>query len=176
MRVIYGDSSIVHKLKQFLGQYVREHRIILEKLLQNTLHRKASLGIFGQLLTERYGEDAGGVDIKYGSYIPIVNGIRLLAIQAGIMETSTIERIEKLLEYKLVSETLAAEWKKALAINLEFRSKTPFQLEEGLYSSRGKLPARLLSKESRHELKLALHVGIDLQKYVQKRILDELNE
>jgi CBS domain-containing protein len=176
MRAIYGDSSIVHKLKQFLGQYVREHRVILEKLLQNTLHRKASLGIFGQLLTERYGEDAGGVDIKYGSYIPIINGIRLLAIQAGIMETSTIERIEKLLEYKMVSDTMASGWKKALAINLEFRSKTPFQLEDGLYSSRGKLPGRLLSKESRQELKLALHVGIDLQKYVQNRIFEEIHE
>lgn len=174
MRAVYGKTSLVDKLKQFLGQNVNEHRSILEHLLQNTLHRKASLGIFGQLLTERYGEDSGGVDIKYGSYIPIVNGIRLLAIQAGIVETSTLERIEKLLENKRVAETLANDWKRAFLLNLELRSKTPFQVHEGLYSSRGKLSTRLLSKEARQGLKFSLHAGIDLQKYVQKKILDEL--
>ena len=174
MRAVYGETSLVDKLKQFLGQHVNEHRPHLENLLQNTLHRKASLGVFGQILTERYGEDSGGVDIKYGSYIPIVNGIRLLAIQAGIMETSTLERIDKLLEYKRVSETLANDWKRAFALNLELRSKTPFQLDEGLYSSRGKISTKLLTKETRQELKFSLHVGIDLQKYVQKKILDEL--
>ena len=62
------------------------------------MHHKISLGVFGHLITERYGEDAGGFDIKYGAYIPIVNGIRLLAIQAGILATSTLERIKQLKE------------------------------------------------------------------------------
>jgi CBS domain-containing protein len=176
MRAVYGDTTLVDRLKQFLGHYLSEHRPILEYLLQNTLHRKASLGIFGQLLTERYGEDAGGVDIKYGSYIPIVNGIRLMAIQAGIMETSTLERINKLFEYELVTEELANEWRSAFVLNLELRSRTPFEEVEGLYSSRGKLSARLLSKQARQELKFSLRVGIDLQKYVQKKILDELHQ
>jgi CBS domain-containing protein len=175
MRAVYGEASLTDQLKQFLAVYIRENRLILESLLKNTLHRKAALGFFGQLLTERYGEDAGGVDIKYGSYIPIVNGIRLLAIQAGIMETSSLERIEKLLEYKLVSDVQADDWKRALALNLELRSITPFQVEEGLYSSRGKLSAKLLSKRSRQELKFSLHAGIELQKYVQSKVQDEIH-
>jgi CBS domain-containing protein len=175
MREVYGEPSLTMDLKEFLALYIRENRLILESLLKNTLHRKASLGFFGQLLTERYGEDAGGVDIKYGSYIPIVNGIRLLAIQAGIMETSTLERIEKLLEYELVSKVQANDWKRALALNLELRSVTPFQLEDGLYSSRGKVSAKTLSKKARQELKFTLHVGIELQKYVQRKIQDEIH-
>jgi CBS domain-containing protein len=175
MRAVYGESSLTAELKKFLALYIRENRLILQSLLKNTLHRKASLGFFGQLLTERYGADAGGVDIKYGSYIPIVNGIRLLAIQAGIVETSTLERIEKLLEYKLVSNVQASDWKRALALTLELRSITPFQVVERLYSSRGKLPAKLLSKRSRQELKFSLHVGIELQRYVQRRIQDEIH-
>jgi CBS domain-containing protein len=174
MRSVYGDSTLVDHLKRYLAQYVQEHRPILHNLLQNTLHRKAALGVFGQLLTERYGEDAGGVDVKYGSYIPIVNGIRLLAIQAGIIETSTFERIEKLLEYEIISKIQADDWKRALALNLELRSSTPFQLEEGLYSSRGKLSVKLLSIESRQELKFSLQVGIRLQKFVQKKVQDEI--
>jgi CBS domain-containing protein len=176
MRSVYGDSSIVGQLKQFVAEYISEHRSILENLLQNTLHRKTSLGIFGQLLTERYGEDAGGVDIKYGSYIPIVNGIRLLAIQEDVRETSTLERIDKLLECKAITNAQANEWKRAMALNLELRSKTPFQLEDGLYSSRGKLTASQLSKQSKKELKYALYTGIDLQKFVQKKVQHELDQ
>jgi CBS domain-containing protein len=174
MRSVYGDASIVDRSKQFIAEYISEHRSILENLLQNTLHRKTSLGIFGQLLTERYGEDAGGVDIKYGSYIPIVNGIRLLAIQADVRETSTLERIDKLLECKSITFEQADEWKRAFALNLELRSMTPFQLEDGLYSSRGKLSASQLSKQSKQELKFSLHAGIDLQKFVQKKVQQEL--
>jgi CBS domain-containing protein len=174
MRAVYGETWLTVELKKFLALYIRENGLVLESLLKNTLHRKASLGFFGQLLTERYGEDAGGVDIKYGSYIPIVNGIRLLAIHAGIMESSTLERIEKLLEFKMVSHDQAEDWKRALALNLALRSVTPFQVEEGMYSSRGKLSVKLLSKKSRQELKFALHVGIELQKYVQRIVQDEI--
>jgi CBS domain-containing protein len=175
MRSVYGDGSIVDRLKQFVADYIKEHRSILENLLQNTLHRKTSLGIFGQLLKERYGEDAGGVDIKYGSYIPIVNGIRLLAIQEDVRETSTLERIDKLLEINAITLEQASDWKQALALNLELRSKTPFQHEDGLYSSRGKLSASQLSKQSKKELKLSLYAGIDLQKFVQKKVQQELD-
>ncbi|QGQ97436.1 hypothetical protein EHS13_22370 [Paenibacillus psychroresistens] len=176
MRAVYGDVSIVDKLKEFVAEFISSHRSILENLLQNTLHRKTSLGIFGQLLTERYGEDAGGVDIKYGSYIPIVNGIRLLAIQEDVRETSTLERIDRLLECKAITNAQANEWKKAMALNLELRSKTPFQLEDGLFSSRGKLLTSQLSKQTKKALKYSLYTGIDLQKFVQKKVQHELDQ
>ncbi|MDB5056314.1 MAG: hypothetical protein JWM44_4364 [Bacilli bacterium] len=174
MRGIYGKSAILAELKSFFLGYVQDHRSILEDMLRNTLHRKTSLGIFGQLLKERYGEDAGGVDIKYGSYIPIVNGIRLLAIQAGISETSTLVRIDQLLAIGFIANVQATEWKRAFLLNMDLRSKTPYQLTEGFYSSRGKLSVHLLTKQTRQELKFSLHAGIDLQKFVQKKVKEEI--
>jgi CBS domain-containing protein len=175
MRCIYGETDLVKQMKDYLFAYVLENRAILESMLHNTLHRKASLGIFGQLLTERYGEDAGGVDIKYGSYIPIVNGIRLLAIQAGITESSTFDRIELLYDSNIISQEQQTEWKRAQALNLELRSRTPYQIEDGMYSSRGKLSPHLLTKELRNELKFTIHVGMNLQKLVRKKIQEEIN-
>lgn len=81
MRCIYGSQNLVDQLRGTILTYVQENSSVLNYLLSNTLHHKISLGVFGQLITERYGEDAGGFDIKYGAYIPIVNGIRLLAIK-----------------------------------------------------------------------------------------------
>ena len=122
------------------------------------------------MITERYGEDAGGFDIKYGAYIPIVNGIRLLAIQAGIATTSTLERINQLKDSGKISEQIAKEWETAFGIALQLRDMTPFQMENEKYTTRGKLRAVQLNKETRIMLKRCLRAGMDLQKFVVKSI------
>jgi CBS domain-containing protein len=170
MRSIYGDSSLIAKLKNEFNAYIKRHPQILQPLLSNTLHHKASLGVFGQILTERYGEDTGGFDIKYGAYIPIVNGIRLLAVQAGIETSSTLARLHALVEKNVLDKQIGEEWEKAFIIALKFRDMTPFQLEEGLYTTRGKLLAEQLTKEHRQELRYCLRIGNELQKYVRKTI------
>jgi CBS domain-containing protein len=169
-RCIFGDEKLVQHLKHSFIDYVKQHRSLLKAMLRNTLHHKVSLGVFGQLITERYGEDAGGIDIKYGAYIPVVNGIRLLSIQAGIMETSTLGRILELLERNAIEPQQAEEWTKVTEFALKLRAMTPFQLEEGLYATRGKMPANRLTKELRQELKFCLRTGRRLQKYVSRAV------
>ncbi|ULL14657.1 hypothetical protein DVH26_09445 [Paenibacillus sp. H1-7] len=176
MRAVYGEKRLVTRLMNEMLQYVDVHPSILEHLLHNTLHHKISLGVFGQLIKERYGEDAGGVDIKYGAYIPIVNGIRLLTIEAGVEATSTEGRIAALLEGGFVEEEIAHDWLEALSIALKLRSLTPFQLEDGHYTTRGKLPGDRLTKERTSELKLCLRIGNDLQKYVKKSVHKEIEQ
>lgn len=176
MRSIYGAAELVTRLMLEMTAYIEKNPVILEHLLHNTLHHKISLGVFGQLIKERYGEDAGGVDIKYGAYIPIVNGIRLLSIEAGIKATSTENRIAALLEAGMVEEEIAHDWLEALSIALKLRSLTPFQLENGQYTTRGKLPAERLTKERTSELKLCLRIGNDLQKYVKKSVHKEIEQ
>ncbi|NHN31245.1 DUF294 nucleotidyltransferase-like domain-containing protein [Paenibacillus agricola] len=176
MRLAYGEASLVNRLMDELMDYVAKHPIMLEHMLHNTLHHKVSLGLFGQLIKERYGEDAGGVDIKYGAYIPIVNGIRLLAIEAGIKQTSTEARIIQLMDTGFVEEEIAQDWLEALAIALKLRSLTPFQMEDDQFTSRGKLAAEGLTKERTNELKLCLRIGNDLQKYVKKMVSKEIEK
>jgi CBS domain-containing protein len=176
MRSIYGDASLVAKLKDEFNAYVKNHPLILQAMLSNTLHHKVSLGIFGQLITERYGEDAGGVDIKYGAYIPIVNGIRLLAIEGGIEASSTLERLSSLIAAKIVPEHSGEVWRKAFIIALKHRDLTPFQLEDGLYTTRGKLSADQLNRENRQELKFCLRAGIEIQKFVSKIVETQIEK
>ncbi|MFC5451711.1 DUF294 nucleotidyltransferase-like domain-containing protein [Paenibacillus aestuarii] len=170
MRCIYGAPHLVERLKEEMITYIQQHGEILPFLLSNTLHHKITLGVFGQLIKERYGEDAGGFDIKYGAYIPIVNGIRLLSLQAGIAASSTLQRLVLLKEGGFVAEPLIDRWRQAFEITLRLRDSTPFQVEEGMYTTRSKLSAEQLTKERRASLKFALRVGMDLQKYVKKSL------
>jgi CBS domain-containing protein len=170
IRCIYGMAELVDRLRLFYLDYVHSHPAVLQAMLHNTLHHKVSMGMFGHLITERYGEDAGGVDIKYGAYIPIVNGIRLLAVQAGIEAASTLDRIAELHRRGAIPGDLAKEWTETAAIALKLRAMAPFQLEDGLYTTRGKLPADRITKDRKLELKRCLRAGQKLQKYVKQAV------
>ncbi|MDO3678369.1 DUF294 nucleotidyltransferase-like domain-containing protein [Paenibacillus ehimensis] len=176
VRAVYGDESLGRALVEEIYRYTADRPAMLEHMLRNTLHHKVSIGVFGQLIKERYGEDAGGVDVKYGAYIPIVNGIRLLAVEAGIRHSSTEERITALIAGGHVSEEIGHDWLEALTLALKLRSMAPYQIEEGRYVTRGKLTADQLTKERVTELKQCLRIGTDLQKYVKKSIQKEINK
>ncbi len=175
-RTVYGDQAPGRAIVEEICRYTSARPSMLEHMLRNTLHHKVSIGVFGQLIKERYGEDAGGVDVKYGAYIPIVNGIRLLAVEAGIRRSSTEGRITALIDGGHVSEEIGHDWLNALVLALKLRSTTPYQMENGRYTTRGKLTAGQLTKERVTELKQCLRIGTDLQKYIKKCILKETNK
>ncbi|MDQ1909777.1 DUF294 nucleotidyltransferase-like domain-containing protein [Paenibacillus sp. GD4] len=176
MRTLYGEPMLGNSVLDDLYREVAGKPALLEHMLHNTLHHKVSLGLFGQLIKERYGEDAGGVDIKYGAYIPIVNGIRLLGIEAGLRASGTEERIKGLMASGFVEEEIGQDWLEAWSIALQLRSLTPYQVEDGHYTTRGKLTSEQLTKERVAALKLCLRIGAELQKYVKKSVHNEIDK
>jgi len=170
VRPIYGDARLFGAMKDEFARLIDAHRsTILARMAHNTLRYKVLVGILGNLLTEPYGEDAGGVDIKYGAYIPMVNAIRLLAIGHGAnAAASTLERIRSLREGGFVAAEEAQAWEEAFRTVLRFRAMTPYQLIDGKYDTRGILSAKSLTKEVRRELKRALRVGAALQRKVKR--------
>lgn len=169
-RCVSGDVPLAASLREILFEYTAKDKLLLGAMLRNTLRRKASLGVLGNLLPERFGEDMGGIDIKYGAYIPLVNAIRLLAIRHGIGKSGTLDRISALTDSNYADPALTAEWRKAFDSVIQMRSLTSFKLEEGYYHSSGILPGGLLTKERKKELKAALKTVQKLHKYVDKAV------
>jgi CBS domain-containing protein len=173
-RVIYGNTDFVSELHEEMKRRVIEHPSILERMLSNTLRYKVLVGFLGNLLTEPYGEDAGGIDIKYGAYIPMVSAIRLLSIHRGIPNTSTLERIDQLSGMLGITSADTKLWGDAFLTILKFRAMTPYQMDDGKYTTRGILTPDLLTKDVKRELKHALRIGADLQKLVKRTIRTEV--
>lgn len=169
-RFLYGADLCRMAIADELAACVEQEPSLLKVMLRNTLRRKVALGLLGHLITERYGEDTGGVDIKYGAYIPFVNGIRLLSIRYGIKETGTLERLAALLARGHLTDDQAREWKDAFVTVMKLRYMAANRLEEGFYESSGIVPAKLLTKELKRELKDALRVGEKIHKYVEREI------
>ncbi|REK77467.1 DUF294 nucleotidyltransferase-like domain-containing protein [Paenibacillus paeoniae] len=173
-RCVYGDPALVDSLKDMFFTDTLNHPVIIKRMTENTMRHKVLVGIFGQLLKERYGEDAGSLDIKYGAYIPMVNSIRLLAIGANLRETSTLERIRRLVEKGTLSSEDGESYEQAFRFILRLRLMTTEQMENGLYVNNGKLPRGKLSREMADELKSSLRQGKRLQKAVYKGTMGRL--
>ncbi len=173
-RCVYGDRELGDRFKDSFFTDMLNHPIILKRMLDNTLRHKMLVGFFGQLLKERYGEDAGSLDIKYGAYIPMVNSIRLLSVMVGIRETSTLDRLERLEQAGQMSHDEAVVYKRAFLFFLKLRLITAVQKEDGFYANNGKMSSRKLTKEMVDELKSSLRLGKKLQKSVYRQTIGKL--
>ncbi|MFC4599989.1 DUF294 nucleotidyltransferase-like domain-containing protein [Cohnella hongkongensis] len=169
-RAVWGDAGLADRLRSRYFGDLLSHPVIEKRMLENTLRHKVLVGVFGQLLTERYGENAGSLDIKYGAYIPMVNAFRLLAMRAGIRETSTLRRIDALRNEEVLAEDEAEEAKEAFELFLKLRLFTSVAMEDGYLVGTGKLPASRLTKEMIAPLKKALKIGSKVQRKVQKEL------
>lgn len=173
-RCVYGDTGLADSLKSMFFSDTLNHPVILKRMIENTMRHKVIVNVFGQLLKERYGEDAGSLDIKYGAYIPMVNSIRLLAIQSNIASTSTLERIKMLVESGKLSREDGDAYERAFICILHLRLLTTEQNEDQLYAGNGKIHSSKLTKEMADELKKSLKQGKRLQKAVYKQTMGRL--
>jgi CBS domain-containing protein len=169
-RPVYGDGGIAERWRARFGRDVADRPVIGRRMMENTLRHKALVGVFGQLLTERYGETAGSIDIKYGAYLPMVNIFRLLAVRAGLRETSTLGRIRALREAGLLSEPEEKEATEAFALFLELRLLAVEKEEQGLRIGTGKFPANRLTKGRKRPLKKALRLARKLQRRLEREL------
>ena len=83
MRFITGEVGLADAwLTNFYEQFRRIPELS-DAVLRNTVKHKATLNILGRVVTERFGEHAGGFDVKYGVYIPLVNSARFWLCSMG---------------------------------------------------------------------------------------------
>lgn len=159
-RSVYGQHQLLNQLKNFVYQIVhKEH--LLSRISKNTSHFKKGIGVLGQLLVETHGVHTGSVNLKETALFPYVNAVRLLAIQENLLETSTLSRLNKLQFHE--KDLYEAMFIKLLNYRLLFASHTDY--ESGHY-----LPADMLTKEQKNELKDIIKHGITLHQYVKKLI------
>lgn len=173
-RCVYGSAELFERIRDCFYNDMLKHPIIVRRMLDNTMRHKVLIGVFGQLLKEQYGEDAGSLDMKYGAYIPMVNAIRLMAIQQRIRSTSTLTRIQELREAGVLNEAEATSFAEAFRLILKLRLLSTEKMEQGMYGNNGKLAVAKLSRPMIEQLKNSLRVGKKLQRRAYKQATGRL--
>ncbi len=115
-RGLYGELSLAEALKEFLLEELKGKDLFLLHLARLTVQVRPPLGFFRTFVVEKSGEHKNELNLKTRCIAPIVNVVRLCALEVPIGETSTLERIEALKG----SHSLMKDYGEELAEAFEF--------------------------------------------------------
>ncbi len=103
---VWGNRDLAAQLRGRVTEMVRNNHFFLRQMFQDQADHNVALGFFGGFTTEKEKREfKGQVNLKYSGTIPLVEGIRLLALREGVEATSTLERIRELHEQGVLSVT-----------------------------------------------------------------------
>ena len=167
-RAVYGNDELYYSVRKYYADKLKSNPQILRRMIDNTIQYRMLTGIFGQFITDQYGETIGSIDIKYGGYIPFVNAIRWLSINEDIWPSSTLKRLDQLLYVQAINEVEYEELREAFLQLLMLRILAGHRQTNGFYESYGKVNPKRLDKKQIKKLKKSLRTGTKLQKKIMK--------
>lgn len=171
LRLIAGDAELAGKWRRDFYNGVRGNGSLHAAILRNTVRHKKTLNVLGQVVTERFGDHAGDFDVKYGMYIPLVNAARCFAIQHDIEESSTLKRLERLIQFEATSLPILEPTYEAFLTALRLRGLTEAAENNGLLESSGYLLSdELKKKEQFYELRDGLILVRKLHRVLQRQL------
>ena len=104
-RCMYGEKRLVTELREHIGRRVENRDAFFYQLAQNALLFKLPLDFFGNISVESGGEHANTFNIKHVIAL-IVGYARLYAINFGLEETNTLQRLDRLRLRGFISKEL----------------------------------------------------------------------
>ena len=103
IRVIYGDESLGKDLQRYMLFKTQKDTIFLAALASNVLEHTPPLGVFRRFIVERSGEHRDSFDLKKRGVIPIIDMMRIHALANGVSAVNTRDRIEMLINKKVIT-------------------------------------------------------------------------
>lgn len=164
-RVISGDTGLGNELRSHLFEKLPKSSLFLSMMAKNAVETPAPLSFFRNFLLEKDGQHKDQFDLKLRALLPLVDMARIMALQNGIAETSTINRYRQLAELDPNNKTLLKEASDAFEFLLALRFRFGYtNSDTGRY-----IRPDQLSKIEKVQLKEIFHTISELQKIVEIR-------
>lgn len=162
MRPVCGDTALYDELVEAIRPVVTAEALRL--LASDAIALEPPLGISGILRLYK------GVDLKtYGIY-PIVNGVRVLAVDGGMLEiTNTKERLEALRENSTISSEMCQTLLEAYGFLQDLRLRHHARAALNQTQVNNTVNAKELSKVDLLVLKESLKIVASFQKFLMKK-------
>jgi CBS domain-containing protein len=138
-RCVHGSCALAEELRAFVTDATSRDRRFLTLMLGLQAEHRAGIGLFGRLLTERAPDGhRGELDLKLHGTLPLVEGVRLLAMAHGIRATGTLARLDALLAMGVVNPDDADHLRGGFAL------LTGLQLKQQIADYRAGIPVGTL--------------------------------
>ncbi len=153
LRGVYGDKGLVDRLWEIIFEYVKSYPGFVARMGKSSAEIKPPIGLFGRFIVEKSGEHKNAIDIKLRGCLPIVEGVRSLALVEGIRDTNTFDRIESLAQVGTLSRDMADELLFTYQFLLSLRIRNHLQLLGEGKPLHNHVDPSLLTKRERQILK-----------------------
>ena len=163
---VAGDNRLLETVRSALFDRCSNDDLFMAHFARPVLQFATPLNLFGSLKKPQHG-----IDIKKGALFPVVHGVRALALQQRIRETSTLSRLEKLVAAKVLEPGIAEDLGEAMELFSELRLN--HQLEH-LHGDAMNIPdnhivVQRLSSLERDLLRDALHLVSEFKQRLSRR-------
>lgn len=95
-RTLYGSAHLENELRAHILDALKRHSLFLPYVAKNLVSFAPPIGVFGRIKVEKRGENRGKVDLKKAGIFSLTGGVSLLALEAGITEGSTWDKLDQL--------------------------------------------------------------------------------
>lgn len=168
-RFVCGDRDLGFGFGTIVRSRVRDNPQAIRHMARVVSSMKLSKGFLGRFVVEAEGPHKGEFNIKLLAWMPLVMSIRLLAVDSGIKETSTLGRIMRLRNRGHLTDTMATELTGAYHTITGYRIVQQIKKLKMVINDDCYINPYALSSHEREELKKAIGKIDELQHIVRSR-------
>lgn len=163
MRCVHGEARLVEDLLAHAVGRAGDNQIFRRFMAANVLKHRPPIGFFRRFVQEEDGSHTEGLNLKHRGVVPIVDLIRMRALEAGIRAPNSYRRLERAVACGVLNESDAGSLRDAL--NLIGRLRLEHQVAQlGAGRQPGNIvPPEELSPLMRRNLKAAFMLVVEAQ-------------
>jgi CBS domain-containing protein len=120
-RPMFGDNALAEALRDYLISILAGQKVFLGYLANMAIKNTPPIGFFKSFVVEKSGEHKDELNLKVKGLAPLVDIVRLFALEKGVRETSTLERIEALRDKHTTVGEYAADFEHAFEFIMVLR-------------------------------------------------------
>ncbi len=169
-RPVWGDTAAADSVYGSILEMASGHSIFLHMMAANCLSIRPPLGVIRDFVTERVeGSKRDTFDLKVRGLTPFVDAMRVLSLEARSDATSTMERLQRLVEAQVVQPDEAEAWKRSISFIQLLRMRLhQFQARNGEEMTNRLDPSTLNAMDARI-LKEAFRQARSVQRKLELR-------
>jgi CBS domain-containing protein len=164
---VAGQTALLDEARRKLVEMVRGEKAYLAHFARAIDAFSTPIGVFNQLVAKE-GETGDGLDLKKGGIFPIVHGVRALALEQGILETSTTRRIGLIAAWGVFESDFARELRQSLQFLQEMQLAAKLTGKGTGGKKDGLIRPAHLSSIERDLLRETLHVVKQFREIVRR--------
>ncbi|MGD0884558.1 MAG: DUF294 nucleotidyltransferase-like domain-containing protein [Thermodesulfovibrionales bacterium] len=131
-RALHGNFGLAENLRDSLASMVEGQKLFFGHMANTIIKNTPPIGFLRSFVVEKSGPHKDRFDLKGKGIVPLVDAVRLFALDKDVRETSTLERIHALKQKHTVVEKHAEELEHAFEVIMLLRIHHQFeQIEAG---------------------------------------------